>query len=66
MTVTAFNEFHLPEAFLDALEQRGFTEPTPVQAQVLSQPHLDVDLVVQARTGSGKTLAFILPLAGAL
>ena len=66
MTVTAFNEFHLPEAFLDALEQRGFTEPTPVQAQVLSQPHLDVDLVVQARTGSGKTLAFILPLAGTL
>ncbi len=66
MTVTAFNELNLPERFLDALEQRGFTEPTPVQAQVLSQPDLDVDLIVQARTGSGKTLAFVLPLVGAL
>ncbi|MBR0107847.1 MAG: DEAD/DEAH box helicase, partial [Pyramidobacter sp.] len=61
--VTAsFRDFNLPESFLAALDQRGFTEPTPVQAQVLSQPDLSRDMVVQARTGSGKTLGFLLPI----
>lgn len=66
MTTPSFRDFDLPESFLAALDQRGFTEPTPVQLQVLSQPDLDVDMVVQARTGSGKTLAFLLPLLSRL
>lgn len=66
MTAMSFRDFNLPESFLTALDQRGFTEPTPVQAQVLSQPSLDADMVVQARTGSGKTLAFLLPLLSRL
>ena len=44
-----FRDFNLPESFLAALDQRGFTEPTPVQEQVLSQPDLHRDMVVQAR-----------------
>ena len=65
--VTAsFRDFNLPESFLAALDQRGFTEPTPVQAQVLSQPDLSRDMVVQARTGSGKTLGFLLPILSEL
>jgi ATP-dependent RNA helicase DeaD len=66
VTAMNFRNFNLPESFLSALEQRGFSEPTPVQIQVLSQPDLNVDLVVQARTGSGKTLAFVLPLLSQL
>lgn len=66
MTATCFRDFNLPESFLAALDQRGFTTPTPVQTQVLSQPNLDADMVVQARTGSGKTLAFLLPLLSQL
>lgn len=66
MTAATFRDYNLPESFLAALDQRGFTEPTPVQEQVLSQPELDRDMVVQARTGSGKTLAFLLPLLSGL
>lgn len=66
VTAASFRDFNLPESFLAALDQRGFTTPTPVQAQVLSQPNLDTDMVVQARTGSGKTLAFLLPLLSEL
>ena len=65
--VTAsFRDFNLPESFLAALDQRGFTEPTQVQEQVLSQTDLQRDMVVQARTGSGKTLAFLLPILSEL
>ena len=64
--MATFRDFSLPESFIAALDQRGFTEPTPVQAQVLSQPDLERDMVVQARTGSGKTLGFLLPLLSAM
>ena len=60
--MASFRDFNLPESFLAALDGRGFTEPTPVQEQVLSQESFDRDMVVQARTGSGKTLAFLLPI----
>ncbi len=65
MTVS-FRDFNLPESFLAALDSREYTEPTPVQVQVLSQPDLKRDMVVQAQTGSGKTLAFLLPILGEL
>jgi ATP-dependent RNA helicase DeaD len=66
VTAVNFKNFELPSVFQTALDERGFNEPTPVQVEVLSQPDLNVDLVVQARTGSGKTLAFILPLLAQL
>ena len=66
VTALSFRNYNLPESFLTALDQRGFNEPTPVQNQVLSQPDLNIDMVVQARTGSGKTLAFLLPLLSQL
>ncbi len=45
-----------------ALEERGFTTPTPIQA--LSIPHLleGRDVMGLAQTGTGKTAAFGLPL----
>jgi ATP-dependent RNA helicase DeaD len=50
------------EPFLSALARRGFTTPTPVQAETF-QPGLEGrNLLVQSCTGSGKTLAFGLPL----
>jgi ATP-dependent RNA helicase DeaD len=50
------------QTYLDALERRGFTSPTPVQAQAFAPGLAGRDLLVQSRTGSGKTLAFGLPL----
>ena len=45
-----------------ALSDRGYLEPTPVQAAVLQSDAEERDLLVSAQTGSGKTVAYGLPL----
>lgn len=53
-------------ALAQALEARGYAEPTPVQAEVL-QPGAEArDLLVSAQTGSGKTVAYGLAFAASL
>lgn len=58
-----FKDLNLPADILEAIEQKGFTQPTPIQAAVipllLSGEH---DVIGQAQTGTGKTAAFGLPL----
>src|SRR5437870_2333623 len=49
-----------------ALAERGFAEPTPVQAEVLRPDAAGRDLLVSAQTGSGKTVAYGLALAPTL
>ena len=49
-----------------ALVQRGYTEPTAVQAAVLEDGLTEADLLVSAQTGSGKTVAFGLAAAPTL
>ena len=46
-----------------ALAARNYAEPTPVQAQVMTEDVDARDLLVSAQTGSGKTVAFGLALA---
>lgn len=48
-----------------ALSERGYAEPTPVQAAVL-EAEAGRDLLVSAQTGSGKTVAFGLAMAPTL
>jgi ATP-dependent RNA helicase DeaD len=60
--VTTFAALGCNELLLAALDKRGFTTPTPVQAQCFAPGLEGRDLLVQSRTGSGKTLAFGLPL----
>jgi len=48
-----------------ALSERGYAEPTPVQAAVLEAEE-GRDLLVSAQTGSGKTVAFGLAMATTL
>ena len=58
-----FQDFNLNPAILRAIEELGFKEPMPIQAEVL--PVLlsqRTDLVGLAQTGTGKTAAFGLPL----
>src|SRR4051812_8516920 len=45
-----------------AVDEMGFTTPTPVQIAAFGPACEGKDLVVQARTGTGKTAAFGLPL----
>jgi ATP-dependent RNA helicase DeaD len=56
----------LPATLLAALTERGYAEPTPVQAAVLEAPTAGRDLLVSAQTGSGKTVAFGLAMAAEL
>src|SRR3954463_14834480 len=49
-----------------ALTERGYAEPTPVQSAVLAPEAAGRDLLVSAQTGSGKTVAFGLSIAATL
>jgi ATP-dependent RNA helicase DeaD len=49
----------------EALAERGYETPTPVQSAVLEAP-AEQDLLVSAQTGSGKTVAFGIALASTL
>src|SRR3712207_9221212 len=49
-----------------ALSERGYNDPTPVQAAVLQPEAMDRDLLVSAQTGSGKTVAYGLAMASTL
>jgi ATP-dependent RNA helicase DeaD len=51
---------------LRALAERGYAEPTPVQAAVLDPSAGSHDLLVSAETGSGKTVAYGLLMAQTL
>jgi ATP-dependent RNA helicase DeaD len=53
----------LPPALAQALAEKGYAEPTPVQAAVLEPGLAGRDLLVSAQTGSGKTLAYGLAMA---
>lgn len=44
-----------------AVDDLGYTHPTPVQKAVFESASSGRDIVVQARTGTGKTAAFGLP-----
>jgi ATP-dependent RNA helicase RhlE len=59
--MTSFHDFNLPKALLQALDEGGFTAPTPIQSAVLPVALSGVDLVGVAATGTGKTLAYLLP-----
>ena len=58
----SFTELTLSAQLKSNLNQLGFTEPTPVQAQAIEPALAGRDVVATAQTGTGKTLAFVLPL----
>ena len=51
---------------LDALDQRGFRQTTPIQSAVLPYALQGRDLIGCAETGTGKTAAFLLPILSRL
>jgi ATP-dependent RNA helicase DeaD len=57
-----FDSLSLTPEVRRAIDEMGFTEPTPVQLAVYEPASSGSDLIVQARTGTGKTAAFGLPL----
>jgi ATP-dependent RNA helicase RhlE len=61
-----FRSLGLNEAILKAVQETGYTEPTPIQSAAI--PHIlsRRDLIGIAQTGTGKTAAFTLPILSIL
>ncbi len=57
----AFDELGLSDEMLHAIENLGYTAPTPVQAGSIPVVLEGRDLLAAAQTGTGKTAAFLLP-----
>ena len=58
----SFASLGLSEAIVRAVSERGYTEPTPIQAQAIPVVLKGGDLMGGAQTGTGKTAGFTLPL----
>lgn len=61
MTVTTFSELELDESLLEALQDKGFTRPTAIQAEAIPAALEGRDVLGSAPTGTGKTAAYLLP-----
>ncbi|MBJ3816575.1 ATP-dependent RNA helicase SrmB [Shimwellia pseudoproteus] len=61
MTVTTFSELELDDSLLDALQDKGFTRPTAIQAAAIPPALEGRDVLGSAPTGTGKTAAYLLP-----
>lgn len=57
-----FEELNLIEPILKALNQEGYTSPTPIQEQSIPVLLQGKDLLGCAQTGTGKTAAFSIPI----
>jgi len=61
-SLTDFRGLGLAPSLLDTLARRGFTRPTPIQAQAIPAILEGRDVIGIAQTGTGKTAAFALPI----
>ncbi|MGO8676869.1 MAG: DEAD/DEAH box helicase [Limisphaerales bacterium] len=61
-----FNSFGLEEGILKAVQEAGYTEPTPIQTVAIPMILAGRDLIGIAQTGTGKTAAFVLPILAKL
>lgn len=57
-----FSDLNLIEPILRAIEETGYTIPTPIQSQAIPPLLEGKDLLGCAQTGTGKTAAFALPM----
>ncbi|MGY8941849.1 MAG: DEAD/DEAH box helicase [Flavobacteriales bacterium] len=58
----SFEELKLTRQFLNAIEEAGYKNPTPIQAMAIPPLRSGQDVIGIAQTGTGKTAAFLLPL----
>ena len=57
-----FNDLGLIDPILHALQQEGYTTPTPIQQAAIPILLKGGDLIGCAQTGTGKTAAFAIPI----
>jgi len=57
-----FEDLELIDPILEALEDKNYTEPTPIQAKAIPLLLERKDVLGCAQTGTGKTAAFAIPI----
>jgi superfamily II DNA/RNA helicase len=62
----SFASLGVPAPIVQALADRGVTEPFPIQAATLPDSLAGRDVLGRGQTGSGKTIAFAIPTVVAL
>jgi len=58
----SFRALNLSPQILQAVDDAGYTEPTPIQIAAIPHILAGHDLIGIAQTGTGKTAAFVLPI----
>ena len=64
--MTTFKELNLLQPLEQAIEEEGYTVPTPIQEQAIPAALAGQDILGCAQTGTGKTAAFCLPILNLL
>jgi ATP-dependent RNA helicase DeaD len=59
---TDFAPLNLREEVMQAINELGYSEPTPIQSAMIPIMLGGADVIGQAQTGTGKTAAFALPI----
>ena len=59
---TEFTLLNLHPQLVQAVEERGYQTPTPIQSELIPIMITGQDVIGQAQTGTGKTAAFALPI----
>ncbi|MEE4537228.1 MAG: DEAD/DEAH box helicase [Erythrobacter sp.] len=57
-----FADLGLSPELLKAVEDAGYSEPTPIQAEAIPAVLMMKDIIGIAQTGTGKTASFVLPM----
>ena len=57
-----FQDLNLNTPLYNALDDLGFTSPTPIQAEAFNVVASGKDMVGIAQTGTGKTYGYMLPI----
>lgn len=57
-----FSDLGVSEEILKAVEDLGYTHPSPIQAQTIPSLLEGQDVIGQAQTGTGKTASFAIPI----
>src|SRR5215472_16237336 len=57
-----FRALHLSPEVLKAIQEAGYTQPTPIQLAAIPEVLAGHDVIGIAQTGTGKTAAFVLPI----
>lgn len=57
-----FKELNITEPILKAIEEKGYTVPTPIQERAIPAALTGRDILGCAQTGTGKTASFAIPI----